>query len=413
MTRESRGNSADEASRLLRLFFNLHLDFRNDPALNNGLLREVLNNNYDAIQKLVSEGANPNAKDMGGRTLLHIAISRNDKYMVKNLIDAGADPNGIDENKSPPLHLAISRDRKDIVELLMNEGANIHLQDQDGYSSLHLAAEEGNDFVVQALINLGADVNLTNKDGKTALMIAEENKHRNVIMLLSDAMQKTDHEVSPPAEGGSAAKTSKSIDDKEPVELVLQGDDLIEKSVVEFVEEVKKNNTNKIKELIAQKADVNLTNKDGKTALMIAVSSGSDRAFDVLLDSDANVRAKDNAGDTALHYAAQQGDLKFVKKLIASRADVNAINGRAGHTPLDFALLYQRADTAKILIEKGSNIYSNSRYRVDSYGLASMNKELLQQLKDDLKNSTSTGAKAFIERVTVSEDSKEEGCSIS
>jgi ankyrin repeat protein len=50
---------------------------------------------------------------------------------------------------------------------------------------------------------------------------------------------------------------------------------------------------------------------------------------EVLLNSGAKVDAADKAGNTALHVAAQAGDLDIVKLLLAKRANANLKNAKA------------------------------------------------------------------------------------
>ena len=70
-----------------------------------------------------------------------------------------------------------------------------------------------------------------------------------------------------------------------------------------------------LKRLIDEGADVNQTNKAGKTALMMAAFNGRLGAVKFLLEKDADVSLKDEDGYTALLYAKKRGKTATVNLL--------------------------------------------------------------------------------------------------
>ncbi len=67
--------------------------------------------------------------------------------------------------------------------------------------------------------------------------------------------------------------------------------------------------------LLADKSDINVTDNTGKTALMYACENGSYRVTGLLfgLDKGLDSLAADNSGKTALDYAQANGDIKTLK----------------------------------------------------------------------------------------------------
>lgn len=68
-------------------------------------------------------------------------------------------------------------------------------------------------------------------------------------------------------------------------------------------------------------ANLFMTDKDGKTALHLAASTGSNESVRWLLEKGIDVSAKDKKGNVALFYACGRGHMDVVMELIAGGAD--------------------------------------------------------------------------------------------
>jgi ankyrin repeat protein len=67
---------------------------------------------------LLEAGADPNARDVYGRTPLHYAVFHDNPRIVSLLLRYGADPNVRDNDGSAPLDLAKSRGKIKAAEAL-------------------------------------------------------------------------------------------------------------------------------------------------------------------------------------------------------------------------------------------------------------------------------------------------------
>ena len=67
--------------------------------------------------------------------------------------------------------------------------------------------------------------------------------------------------------------------------------------------------------LLRRGAQVNSVNKDGRTALHDAISSGSQPIVRQLLDHGANIHLRSNAGKDAPAYAAERKQVAIVEML--------------------------------------------------------------------------------------------------
>ena len=82
-----------------------------------------------------------------------------------------------------------------------------------------------------------------------------------------------------------------------------------------------------IKELVAQKANVNVRNPNGDTLLITATLSGDIEMAQILIQGGADVNLKSSKdGLTPLMIAAYNGDMEMIDLLLKNKADVNAAN---------------------------------------------------------------------------------------
>ena len=91
----------------------------------------------------------------------------------------------------------------------------------------------------------------------------------------------------------------------------------------DFIKAAKRGDLSEVKRLLTMGSDVNATDKDGTTALMLAAEASEENCraiVEVLLAHGANVNAKDKNGQTALSLASKAGPKKVVELLRKARA---------------------------------------------------------------------------------------------
>ncbi|KAL0424301.1 UNVERIFIED_CONTAM: Ankyrin repeat domain-containing protein, chloroplastic [Sesamum radiatum] len=91
--------------------------------------------------------------------------------------------------------------------------------------------------------------------------------------------------------------------------------------------------------LLEQSYDINLVDKDGLTALHLAVIGKREAVISHLLRKGANPEVKDKEGWTPLHVAMQTRNRDIAKILLVNGADRTRRN-QDGNTPLDLSLCY-------------------------------------------------------------------------
>ncbi len=124
-----------------------------------------------------------NAKDKYGFTALHNIMTEEQFEILELLLVEGADPNVKNDEGIASLHLAAWVKNAD---LLLKAGANINTVDLQGNTPLHILAGDGEERaeVIKFLISKGANKELKNKKGETAFEIAQLRHSDDVLDLL-------------------------------------------------------------------------------------------------------------------------------------------------------------------------------------------------------------------------------------
>ena len=114
-----------------------------------------------------------------------------------------------------------------------------------------------------------------------------------------------------------------------------------------------------VQRLIRSGADVNVANRYGVTALLLAAQRGHADLIDVLLKAGASVKAADAKlpeGQTLLMHASRTGNVASMKSLIAAGSSINARETRTGTTAAIWAAAGNRADAVRVLAEAGADL---------------------------------------------------------
>ncbi len=223
---------------------------------------------------------------------------------------------GAKVGKDALLHRAIIRNAHEIVPLLIAAGCDRHAE-ENGRTPLELACELNHDLCVRALLQGG------------------------------------------PLSQGRRVKSSKWM------ELIIAGKEAAVNQ--HFIEAIKRDDLNKVKQLTPLYAPVNLKylHKDKEinaSLLDIAILENKPKIIQYLLtDRRCDPYTTNSLDLSAVHLLMRLRDAQFTVELIKKfKLDINRGNPRDGDTPLHIALLSQNQAMANYLMKNGADKYAET-----------------------------------------------------
>lgn len=139
-----------------------------EAQLSEELLSAIHERNIQAVDSLLSKGADVNAKNRFGFTPLMVT---GDPEMAAHLIKKGATVDLETTNGLNALLIATTFGTKSMVAVLVEAGADINHVGQLGMTPIMRACNFSKFDSVMYLANKGANANIEQKDGNTALMM--------------------------------------------------------------------------------------------------------------------------------------------------------------------------------------------------------------------------------------------------
>ncbi len=299
-----------------------------------------------SIAVLLDAGADSNARDQFGGTLLHSAATQGQPEYIAALVEAGLDINARDESGQTPLHSAVSVDLSgesalaSLLDLgpeadavaerrarlaaniaaLIDAGADVHARDEKDGTPLHSAVGSGEPEYIAVLVDAGADINAQGESGQTPLhTAAAANTSMESYMSLLDLPPDAD------------------LDARQRARLATL-----------------------ISALIDAGADIHLRDNEGRTPLHTAATDGIPESVEAILKAGADIDIGDDAGDTPLHLALNSKTSENIVALLAAGANPDAKNG-AGRTPLHEAA-WSKAEHLSVLISAGARLDAGDQY---------------------------------------------------
>jgi ankyrin repeat protein len=236
-----------------------------------------------------------------------------------------------------PLADAAERMDRARIRALLKQRVDVNTPQIDGMTALHWAAYQDDLEIVELLVRAGADTKAANRYGVTPLSLACTNGNGAMVELLLEARA----DANAPLPGGET-----------PLMTAARTGTLAA-----------------VKALLAHGAKVDSKDdRRGQTALMWAAAEGQASVVQALIDADADFRTRVPSGLTPLLFAVREGRIDVVRVLLKAGAAVNEtipVEGRrrgyggrlppAGASPLLLAVENAHYELASLLLEAGAN----------------------------------------------------------
>lgn len=212
----------------------------------------------------LARGADPNAEDRHGRSMLCLAAKKGDERMMAALLAAGACQAGTDRHVMTPLALAARAESLECVKLLIRAGSALDSKDDTGRTPFLVASSRRSVDVLEELLAAGANPKARDFSLNTAL-------------ILCCATMLKDHE------------------------------------------------TLGVARWLAQFGEIDAKNNWGQTALATVVRFGKEKSALFLLDSGASVSASGGLG-SLLHKASEADGFKgWLESVVVAREQSKVI----------------------------------------------------------------------------------------
>ncbi|HZI53208.1 MAG TPA: ankyrin repeat domain-containing protein [Chitinophagaceae bacterium] len=241
------------------------------------LMCAALYSSVDCMQLLLEKGSDPNAKNSLDETALMWSV--HDPAKMKLLIQHGADVNAKAKSGNTPLLIAsVGQGKLEAIKLLLDKGADVFAVNNKKENALIRAAQFGDTATISFLLSKGIPIDAYSRDTATALLNAVLNVNRLVIAQLLERGADPDKICSfgltpltgalifcDPVSTKIVLKKAKKINEQDaggftPLMWAVYN----EYDYVEIIQA-----------LLDKGADVNVTAKDGSTALSHALKKGN------------------------------------------------------------------------------------------------------------------------------------------
>ncbi|UTC62905.1 ankyrin repeat domain-containing protein [Treponema sp. OMZ 787] len=298
----------------------------------------ILSKNTEEHKRLI------NSKNLAGKTVLHEAAKQGEVKFINIFLKADIDINAADETGRSPLSEAVIANQIEAIDLLLQNGASPVQQDMYGKTPLHEAVDISEESIT-LIRNAGGNPLARDAYGKTPFVLALNKSTKTVDLVLGNDSLLTD------------------TDGDTPLHIAVK-----ERVKPEYFETVMK-----------KRYPLNKRNKNGETAILLAVQNSQKELTRALLAGGADpfivnnkgvsaiteiftnntdlapaaaefsLNQTDTLGEGILHYAAKFADAKTVKELLALPGINLDVKNTAGETPYRVALRWNRSEIADLL----------------------------------------------------------------
>lgn len=328
----------------------------------------------------------PDLDNESNKCALYIAICGCDEEcnrIVDSLIQYGFTFEPEDIKNSQLFLAAVEKGFEEVVDHFLKNGANVNQLPSCSIGNrnmpLHIAVKNKKDAMVKLLIANGADVNAYDYIGRVPLVYAILNTDINIVELLLANGATVEHNP-------DILRFAIQRECREVIEILLRNGadvnlrDKNGRTALHFVPEDRDTKyfrlhyDDNVKAEIAHLilswgACANAKSKDGVTPLHTSVEKGYVKVIEALLQFNADINCKNEEGMTPLHIAVQKGNLGVIELLLKCNADINIMN-RDCVSPLHIAAHKGSVDIVETLLKNNADVNCINKHKLTSLHIA-------------------------------------------
>ncbi|MCK5674803.1 MAG: ankyrin repeat domain-containing protein [Spirochaetales bacterium] len=326
-------DQADSLQRLLIAGANPNLLNRTG---NTALILAVQKNAFNMTDILINSGGNVSITGSNGRSTLMIAAANGNVQMMEQLLSEGAELDLVDNSGLSALFYSVSGNNLEGLSFLINSGADAGKIDNKGRTPLHLLTQNGQKAFARMLIQAGADPShQQSSSGETPLHIAsgsgawelveeylsDKSVLQQINLLSTQPGAPLFYALNPELSLQSAVNTMGIL-----LEAGADPNIASVQDVLPIVHAVEKLDASRVELLVDWGAKLNNHLAEEKTFLHTAASRKLPKLVSVLLKAGIDPDLRDKQGNTALFIAVRGADVETVELLLVSGAEPDIIN---------------------------------------------------------------------------------------
>lgn len=303
----------------------------------------------ECVRALIERGANVRSRlrEGFGPSVAHVCAYHGQPDCMRELLLAGADPNAIDDEGESVLHRAVSKKYTDCALVILENGGcgSMAVPNSKNLTPLHLCVATWNVAVVRRWVEVASPeeiadaIDIPSPVGTALCMAAaakkdHETEGRELVRILLFAG--ADPTAQDAQHGRTALHTAAMANDVELVKIILDAG-----------------------------VDVNIRNVQNTIPLHVALARGAKSCVGLLLSAGANCNMQDDEGDNAFHIAAETAKMirENLEWLILMLRNSNAaveVRNHSGKTLRDFLEALPREwiseDLMEALVSRGVHL---------------------------------------------------------
>lgn len=303
----------------------------------------------ECVRALIERGANVRSRlrEGFGPSVAHVCAYHGQPDCMRELLLAGADPNAIDDEGESVLHRAVSKKYTDCALVILENGGcgSMAVPNSKNLTPLHLCVATWNVAVVRRWVEVASPeeiadaIDIPSPVGTALCMAAaakkdHETEGRELVRILLFAG--ADPTAQDAQHGRTALHTAAMANDVELVKIILDAG-----------------------------VDVNIRNVQNTIPLHVALARGAKSCVGLLLSAGANCNMQDDEGDNAFHIAAETAKMirENLEWLILMLRNSNAaveVRNHSGKTLRDFLEALPREwiseDLMEALVNRGVHL---------------------------------------------------------